>query len=125
MSGAGMNWIQRRWYYRERRCSWRWCIRRRSWISGIYCKRHAAEWFERELGQAAGPVSTDPAIAGTCRTCGRDLVHVPGERTYHPAVVLQESGPCPALLPIRDTEYLSHDVPYTEFILVTSPDDDR
>lgn len=61
-------------------------------------------------------MSTDPAIPGTCRACGRDLVHVPGESTYHPAAVLGPGDTCPALLPIGDTEYLSFRVPYAVFI---------
>lgn len=55
-------------------------------------------------------------LAGVCRACGRELVQVQGERTYHPAVVLSPSETCPALLPIPGTAVLSFDVPDDQFI---------
>ncbi|MFJ9387759.1 hypothetical protein ACIRON_02995 [Nocardioides sp. NPDC101246] len=59
----------------------------------------------------------DPAVAGTCRACGQDLVHVPGENTYHPwNVEWPEGNHCPALLPLGGLGHLSRRVPDSEFI---------
>lgn len=72
--------------------------------------------------------TTEP-LMGSCRSCGRPLVKVPGERTYHPAVVLTAKDTCPALLPIPGTVSLSFDVPDSEFIpdgtppTVSTPDE--
>lgn len=54
--------------------------------------------------------------AGTCRSCGRALVHVPYERTYHPASALGPDDFCAALLPIFGTTELSFEVSPSEFI---------
>lgn len=55
-------------------------------------------------------------LAGACRSCGRDLVQVPGVRTYHPARVMDPEDSCPALLPYPGTDTLSFDVPADQFI---------
>lgn len=68
---------------------------------------------------------SDPAVpvSGSCRTCGGDLVQVPGVRTYHPAATSDPANPCPALMPIAcgcshpdGRRCLSFDVPDTEFV---------
>jgi hypothetical protein len=59
---------------------------------------------------------TETVLDGTCRTCGRPLVQVVGERTYHPAVVMPATEPCPKLLPIGNSRHLSFNVPDSEFV---------
>lgn len=55
-------------------------------------------------------------VSGACRACGRDLVQVVGERTYHPASVLSPRDGCPALLAYPGTDALSFNVPDDQFI---------
>lgn len=66
----------------------------------------------------------EQVIAGACRACGRDLVHVIGERTYHPARVLAPEDLCPALLPYPGTTTISFNVPDDQFIW-PAPTQDR
>lgn len=63
-------------------------------------------------------VGTTVWAAGVCRSCGRDLVQVVGERTYHPASALGPDDTCPELLPIPGAASgtLSFNVPDSAFV---------